>query len=288
LGDASIDEFYRTFPLDVSPPTDDRPFFFQMLRFRDVAKSLDVNWLDPNKGNLQAVRLLAMLAVVITVLTVATVITPLVFTRRTSAEVPAPRLRAGSVPLLFFFAAIGLGFMFIEVSEMQRLMVLLGKPTYALSVVLFTLLVGSGVGSLAAGKLTAEGGPLRPEIALVILIVVLAAIGAVTPLAVHGLAGAHTSTRILTASTLLLLMGFFMGMPFPIGLRRNTDPTLVPWLWGVNGAASVLCSVLATVVAMSAGIGVSFWCGVVCYGVALASTLAGAKAARPSAPEPAA
>jgi hypothetical protein len=281
LNEPSLDEFYRNFPLDVSPPTDDRPFFFQMLRFRDVANShsLDVNWLDPNKGNLQAVRLLAMLAVVITVLTIATVITPLLFTRRASSDGPARRLAAGSVPLLFFFAAIGLGFMFIEVSEMQRLMVMLGKPVYALSVVLFTLLVGSGVGSMAAGKLTAQGGPLRPEVALLALVVVLSVIGVLTPAAVHGLAGAPTSTRILTASALLLTMGFFMGMPFPIGLRRNTDPTLVPWLWGVNGAASVLCSVLATVVAMSAGITVSFWCGVACYGVALASTLIGTKPA---------
>jgi hypothetical protein len=196
-------------------------------------------------------------------------------------------LGAGAISLLFFFAAIGLGFMFIEVSEMQRLMVLLGKPTYALSVVLFTLLVGSGIGSYVAGKLTVDGGPLRPVYALVLLIVVLSIIGAVTPVTVHGLASAPTSTRISTASVLLLAMGFFMGMPFPIGLRRNTDPTLVPWLWGVNGAASVLCSVLATVVAMSAGIGVSFWCGVVCYGVALASIVVGANPTRGGAPEPA-
>jgi hypothetical protein len=80
---------------------------------------------------------------------------------------------------------------------------------------------------------------------------------------------APTSTRIIAASGLLLVMGFFMGMPFPIGLRKNRDPALVPWLWGVNGAASVLCSVLATVVAMGSGIGVAFWCGVACYCVAL-------------------
>jgi hypothetical protein len=273
LTKGDIGDFYRTFPLDVTPPTDDRPFFFQMLRFRDAMKSLDVNWLDPNKGNLQAVRLLAMLAVVITVLTVATIVTPLLFKRSAAPGAPASRgLSRRSFALLFFFGAIGLGFMFIEVSEMQRLMVLLGKPTYALSVVLFTLLVGSGMGSLAAGRLTSDGGPLRPEVALVALIAILSMVGVVTPMAVDGLAASPTSTRILAASALLLTMGFFMGMPFPIGLRKNRDPALVPWLWGVNGAASVLCSVLATVVAMAFGIGVSFWCGVACYGVALASS----------------
>lgn len=285
LSPGPVDEFYRTFPLDVTAPTDDRPFFFQMLRFRDVAKSLDVNWLDPNKGNLQAVRLLAMLTVVITLLTLATVFAPLVLVRAAGAQVR--RLSGASASLLLFFAAIGLGFMFIEVAEMQRLMVLLGKPTYALSVVLFTLLVGSGTGSLVSGRVTAAGGLLRPEVVLSILIGVLALVGVVTPVAVHALAASPTSTRVVAASGMLLVMGFFMGMPFPIGLRRNTDPGLVPWLWGVNGAASVLCSVLATVVAMSAGIAVAFWCGVVCYGVALLSRFMGGRPGLPAeAPNP--
>jgi hypothetical protein len=90
-----------------------------------------------------------------------------------------------------------------------------------------------------------------------------------------------TPVRVLAAAAMLLPMGFVMGLPFPLGLRAAAARSeLIPWLWGVNGAASVLCSVLATVVALGAGITASFWAGVLCYvgalvayGVATRSTL---------------
>jgi hypothetical protein len=257
--------FYDSFSLDVSAPTDDRPFFFQMLRLRDVRKSLSVSWLDPNRTNLEAIRLLVVLLGIVGTLTLGCVVLPLALRARGGT------LR-GSGSLLGFFFAIGLGFMFIEVSEMQRLMLLLGKPTYALSVVLFTLLVGSGAGSLASARLLGPSGPLTGRTALLILCAVLVASGLVTPLIVHGLAASATFARILAAAAATLLpMGFFMGLPFPLGLAAaESNPKLVPWLWGINGAASVLCSVLAIVVALGAGISAAFWAGVACYAVALA------------------
>jgi SAM-dependent methyltransferase len=267
LGPGSADAFYSSYSLDVSPPTDDRPFFFQMLRLRDVLKSLSVSWLDPNRSNLEAIRLLAVLLGIVGVLTFGCIVAPLAFRARGGA------LR-GAGSLLGFFFAIGLGFMFVEVSEMQRLMLLLGKPTYALSVVLFTLLVGSGAGSLLSLRLTGAGGPLRPRAALTLVVLVLAAAGATTPLVVHALAASSTMVRLLAAAATLLPMGFMMGLPFPLGLRAAAaSPALVPWLWGVNGAASVLCSVLATVVALTAGISASFWSGVACYVGALVAYL---------------
>jgi hypothetical protein len=155
---------------------------------------------------------------------------------------------------------------------MQRLMVLLGKPTYALSVVLFTLLVGSGTGSLLSARLAGAGRPVTEKAALAALVLVLVLVGVVTPVVVHGLVASATAARIASAALLLLPMGFVMGLPFPIGLGAAAKrPDLVPWLWGVNGAASVLCSVLATVVALSAGISASFWSGVACYVCAFAT-----------------
>jgi hypothetical protein len=263
LSAADPTPFYESYSLDVSPPTDDRPFFFQMLRLRDVRKSLSVSWLDPNRTNLEAIRLLVVLLAIVGALTLVCVVLPLALRARSGT------LR-GSGALLGFFFAIGLGFMFIEVSEMQRLMLLLGKPTYALSVVLFTLLVGSGLGSLASGRLLAAGGPLTGRSALALLVAVLVVCGLVTPPIVHALVASATVARIAAVAALLLPMGFFMGLPFPLGLRAaEPNPSLVPWLWGINGAASVLCSVLAMVVALGAGISASFWSGVLCYGVAL-------------------
>jgi hypothetical protein len=168
--------------------------------------------------------------------------------------------------------------MFVEVSQMQRLMLLLGKPTYALSVVLFTLLVGSGTGSLVSPSLVRDG-KLSPRGALGAVIGVLALFGLLTPFVIGALSASSTPVRIAAAAAMLLPMGFVMGLPFPLGLRAASGRReLVPWLWGVNGAASVLCSVLATVVALGAGITASFWAGVVCYGGALLAFVIATKA----------
>ena len=263
LGSKDPGIFYASYPLDVSPPTDDRPFFFQMLRPRDVAKSLSASMFDPNRTNLESIRLLVALLGIVSMLTLGCILSPL------ALSAPKGTLR-GSLPLLGFFVAIGLGFMFVEVSTMQRLMVMLGKPTYALSVVLFTLLVGGTVGSFASGYVRHGRGAM----ALSLVLVALTAAGVVVPAVIHALGPSPTPVRIGAAAATLLPMGFFMGLPFPLGLRAaQTKPDLVPWLWGVNGAASVLCSVLAIVVALSAGISASFWSGVLCYAVALISYL---------------
>ncbi|MBM4361280.1 MAG: hypothetical protein FJ104_01275 [Deltaproteobacteria bacterium] len=256
--------FYDEFSLDVSAPTDDRPFFFQMLRLRDVAKSLETSMFDPNRANLEAIRLLAILLGIVTVLTLGCIVAPLAL----RAERGALR---GAGPLLGFFLAIGLGFMFVEVSEMQRLMLLLGKPIYALSVVLFTLLVGSGLGSLSSAAIV-DRLKVPPLAALAGLIALLTVVGVITPSLVAALAPASTPARIGAAAAMLLPMGFAMGLPFPLGLRLAGERSvLVPWLWGINGAASVLCSVLAMVVALGGGISASYWCGVAAYGGALAA-----------------
>jgi len=97
--------------------------------------------------------------------------------------------------------------------------------------------------------------------------------GLLTPLVTRALAGAQTPSRILATILLLFPVGVFMGMAFPLGIkqagRRSVDIT--PWLWGVNGAASVCASVLAVLIALGSGISTAFWTGVVCYAVALAA-----------------
>jgi hypothetical protein len=253
----------RTYPLDLSAPTDDRPFFFHMLRLTDIGDSLAANFLDPNHGQLKAVRLLAILLVVVFVLTIACLVVPLLLgTDR--------RALAGNGSLLAYFFAIGLGFMFVEMSSMQRLMVLLGHPTYALSVVLFTLLVGTGIGSALSPRV-ATGRQLTPHRALGVLVAVLTVFGLAVPALVHALAPATNPVRIAASMVSLFGLGLLMGLPFPLGMRAAAAraPGLMPWLWGLNGAASVLCTVVAAAISLHFGIGATLWCGVACYGVAL-------------------
>jgi hypothetical protein len=175
----------------------------------------------------------------------------------------------GAGPYLLYFAAIGLGFMLIEISQLQRLTIFLGHPAYSLSVVLFSLLVSSGLGSLSTGRVPAVPGAARRR--LVATIVLLLAFGFLTPLIAHQFEASATPTRIALAIAILCPVGFCMGMAFPLGMKLALQraPQLAPWFWGINGAASVCASVLAVVIAIGAGISAAFWTGTACYVVAL-------------------
>jgi MFS family permease len=233
----TIDQFVATFTEgDLSSPNDDRPFFFKM-----------------DAG------LLNGLFTFVGTLTLAFIVLP-VFLK---AE---PRVLRDNIGLSLAFAAIGLGFMLVEIAQMQRLILLLGHPTFSLSVVLFGLLIASGLGSFATERVT----PPLSSIArarLITLIGILVVVGLLTPLAARLFQGVATPLRILVALLLLMPAGFFMGMAFPIamkiGLARR--PSMTPWLWGINGATSVTASVLAVMISSAWGISAAWWSGVACY-----------------------
>ncbi|MBI4519129.1 MAG: hypothetical protein HY699_25340 [Deltaproteobacteria bacterium] len=259
------------FPLNVSAPTDDSPFFFHMLRSRDLLRR--ELWQHGEVSfNMKAMFILATLFVVVTVLTLACVIVPLLLTTERGA------LR-GAFPFFVFFAAIGVGFMLIEISQMQRLIVFLGHPTYGLSVVLFSLLLSSGLGSYATQLGRAPGAVTSPALRLGLLLAVLIIFGLLTPSAITWLQESSTAVRIVAATAILLPLGFFMGMAFPLGMQLASahSAAITPWLWGINGATSVCASVLALVIALTWGIAAAFWTGFACY---VAATLALTSVAR--------
>jgi hypothetical protein len=233
-----IDEFVATFTEgDLSSPTDNRPFFFKM----------DAGLLNGLFG-------------FVGVLTLAFIVLP-VFLK---AE---PRVLRDNVGLSLAFASIGLGFMLVEIAQMQRLILLLGHPTFSLSVVLFGLLIASGLGSFATERLTPTQLASAARTRLQALIGVLVIVGLFTPIATRAFQGFATPVRIGVALLLLMPAGFFMGMAFPIamkiGLARQRSMT--PWLWGINGATSVTASVLAVMISSAWGISAAWWSGVACY-----------------------
>jgi hypothetical protein len=252
-------------PVNLTPPTDDSPFFFNMLRLRDVfTQSL---WAQGTEYfNSEAVFILGLLLLLVTVLTLTCIAGPLLLLGRQTAGTGFPSL-------LVYFAGIGVGFMMVEISQMQRLTIFLGHPTYGLSVVLFALLVSSGAGSLSTQRVSPLGPAHATVMRMSLLLGALCAFGAATPWALDLFRGAPTPQRILVAVLLLFPIGLFMGMAFPLGMKvasvKNGDAT--PWLWGINGATSVCASVLAVAVSMSAGISASYWSGVACYVVASAA-----------------
>jgi hypothetical protein len=167
---------------------------------------------------------------------------------------------------LTYFAAIGLGFMLVEIALMQRLIVLLGHPTYGLSVVLFSLLLGSGLGSSLTGSVTEAAASSAARLRIGALLIVLAVVGLATPTLLGALSGQSTTVRAGVSGGLLFFVGLLMGQAFPLGMRlASANHRVTLWLWGVNGAMSVCASVLGVVLALAWSISTAFWTGVVCY-----------------------
>jgi hypothetical protein len=235
-----------------------------MLRLRDVFNT--ARWHDQGivRFNMTAVGVLGVLLVTVTVLTASCILLPLLLSARRDDF-------AGATQHLLFFAAIGFGFMLVEISQVQRLTIFLGHPVYSLSVVLFSLLLSSGAGSLSTTTLKTGADDRSAVTRMLLLVMILVAFGAITPAAVRHYEAASTPMRISIAVAILLPVGFFMGMAFPIGMGRAlvATPSIAPWLWGVNGAASVCASVLVVVIAIGAGISAAFWAGTICYVIAL-------------------
>ncbi len=263
---ALSDQVLGSGPVDLTAPTDDRPFFFQMFPLRSAWRfAFKLDWV--NGANAQTVAGLFVLLIVVIVLTLACLILPMLWRAKRTRQ-------PGAFSFSTYFAAIGMGFMLVEVSQMERLIIFLGHPTYALSTVLFTLLLSAGLGSRSTERLNVAQLRRRGSVRLGLLLVALAVLGAVTPLGVRHFAGSSTPARIFLAVGILFPLGFFMGMAFPLGMMAvaassEQPEALTPWFWGINGATSVLGSVLAVAIALAAGIHTSFWTGFATYALAL-------------------
>jgi hypothetical protein len=251
-------------PLNIAPPTDDSPFFFNMLRPRDLLR-LDLLATGQSSHNLEAVFVLGVLLLAVFLLTGLCIFVPLLVASDR-------RVLVGARSHLAYFAMIGFGFMLVEISQMQRLIVMLGHPTYALTVVLFATLLSSAAGSATTERLVGSAGGARLLAPLIALVALLAAYGLSTPVLLRAVEAWTTPGRIAVAVLMLSPLGFFMGTAFPLGMKLASAsvPGLTPWLWGVNGAASVCASVLAIVVALGSSITMTLWCGLFCYAGALA------------------
>jgi hypothetical protein len=243
--------------VNVSPPTDDRPFFFYMTLPRE---SLNPASLFAPGGIVGALLLLVAFLVVVFILWP-------VF--KSLPRATLPRVTPG----ILFFAAIGLAYMLIEISVMQRLMIFLGHPIYSLAVVLFVLLLSSGAGSFATLRINPRGR--YAFVCFFLLLSMVFLFGLYTPRLLNGFVSYADRVRVFVSACTLIPLGFFMGMAFPLGMRLSNQgsESLASGLWGVNGAASVFASVLAVMINMNIGISRSFWSGFTFYAFALCAYL---------------
>ncbi len=257
------ERFIQSYEYDIRPTTDDRPFFFHYFRWRqtpEIIAGLRKTW-QPfgGSGYLILVLLLGMLVLLATIL----IFGPLIL-KRGKQNSTIRQARGIIVRVLAYFFALGLAFLFVEIPLAQHFILFLGQPVTALSTVLFALLLFSGIGSLSAPR-------WRLNIALAVLVVV----ALLTPLVLQGMfavaLGWSTALRVILTLLSLAPLGLLMGIPFAKGsaLIESRAPGLIPWVWAINGSASVISGVLATMAALSWGFSVVLWLGAGAYAVAL-------------------
>ena len=160
----------------------------------------------------------------------------------------------GLLPIFSYFLSLGVGYMFVEISFIQRFTLFLSYPIYAVAVVIAGFLFFSGWGSYLSERIHIRGlsnVSLAVGAIIIISFVYLFYLGRIFSLFISY----PDAVKILLSLLFIAPLAFFMGMPFPLGLDRVSSrvASLVPWAWGINGCASVISTVLATLLAMSIG-----------------------------------
>jgi len=241
---------------DLSPPTDDRPFFYN-----NVPKSRFFNvFFKPSERGERHIVVLRTMAGLLALPLLGLLLLPLFERKRLRNQRGLPVWRAS-----IYMAAIGSGYIIIELVMMHRLALFLGNPTFSLTVVLATLLLSSAAGSFWAGKRGKQINTMLPrlQVALFLLIISMWIVsGALSPSL-----QLSTGARVLITLLIMAPPGFVMGIFLPVGLSylSRNGRSLVPWAWAVNGAASVAGSLGSIVVAMNFGYLRAFVLGVLCY-----------------------
>ncbi len=268
--------FAREYAYNVAPVTDNAPFFFFTLKLKqalgDEGLREGIDW----KVNL-GVAVLGMVLLISLVAVLVFLILPMIFGSRSPGGADSSRHWIS----LLYFVAVGLGFILVEIAFIQRFVLFLGHPTYALTVVIFLLLLSSGAGSLLSRRWLPE--PARVWLPLLLLVGAICVHVLVLPGLLNALVGLPFGLKLLISGVLLVPLGVAMGMPFPTGLRALASAPVpefppsdapaangVEWAWAMNAASSVLGSVLAMVIAIQWGLNVTLACGAVSYLVALA------------------
>jgi hypothetical protein len=283
-------DFFAAYPYDVTPPTDDHPFFghfFKWSQAGQILAELGSTW-QPFGGAGYFILLSVLLLA--TILSVALILLPLAF--RKSAKTNRAEIKTLLPPLLYF-VMIGLAYLLVEIPLIQRFILYLGQPAYAMATVLFSLLLFSALGSSLSRR-------LNHPLALGGLTVLLLVIPLLLPVLFEWTLGLAFPVRLVISMAVLAPVGFLMGVPFPAGIRwmregpghtrteapteKNAGSIQIPWIWAANGASSVIASILAALLALSFGFTWVLRLGALCYAGAWLTVMARAWRFQPRSP----
>ena len=257
--------YERDYPFDITPVTDNSPFFFYTVQPRDLWAFVKGGAETEDRKINKAVPLLFGLLAISVVATLLILVAPPVVL---GARLPS---RRGVRSFLIYFLFIGMGYILIEVGLIQKFVLFLGHPTYALTVVIFSMLVSSGIGSFVSKRMLGrDERRLKKALSLIALLTLL--LGMVVSSLLTALVWLPWVVRVVLTVALIAPLGFVMGMPFPMALTHLEDwhAPSVRWAWSLNAASSVLGSVGALVCAIYLGLVQTLMVGGLFYLVALA------------------
>jgi hypothetical protein len=267
--------FYKSYEYDVRPPTDDRPFFghyFKWAQTSQILADFGKAWLPFGGGGYFVILALLILAILLASTLILLPVILWKLRRRSLAQKTSPFILRN----LVYFGLLGFAFLFVEIPLLQRFILYLGNTAYAVTTVLFTLLLFSGLGSWWSSCIS-------PWLSLGALVLLILVIPLLLPSLFTWTLGLPLIARLGVTVLVLSPLGFLMGVPFPAGIRlltgRSIQPTEsdgetaprsdIPWIWAVNGATSVVSPILAALLALTFGFSVVLRIGAFCYALAL-------------------
>jgi hypothetical protein len=258
-GEINLDQFYNMFDTKVYPVTDDNPYF---LSFEKPLPS--------------AVEILLYASIGIVAIFL---LVPFAWMRRTREEEEGSKISELRIATVIpYFAALGMGFILIELALLQKLILLMGNPTMTFALLLFTLLISSGSGSLISSRIAKNNMKN-----LIFVIGGIAALGILyvlfLPPIIYSTIAESIEIKAAVSIAILAPIGFLMGMPLPTGMRllKVHRPDYIPWMWAINGAFSVLGAVLAIALGIMFGSSLAMILGILIYLIALGISFASKK-----------
>ena len=262
LDPAQRGKFMADYMFDVAPVSDDRPFFNYFLklgRTGEIFRAMGGKW----QFFLEEGYIVPAVGIQVLFLGLMLFLVPAVVLKGKTGMTVRARW------FLPYFACLGIGFMFVEIALIQKIILPLEHPSYAMATVLASLLIGSGAGSLASQRCKALHSPAVAAVIAFLVVIGTLAIPAVS----DALAGKALPAKVIIVFLELTPLGLLMGIPFPTGLQRlgAHAPLLIPWAWVINGSLSVLAPVLAIMLAMAFGFNAVLYLGALAYLLAFLS-----------------
>lgn len=256
------EKFIDTYVFDINPVRDDNPFFHYYLKLKNIKeiyKIMGEKW----QYFIEEGYILPVVFIQVLLLSFILIILPVIKYGKAKVEVKAKEKNNLSLSLLPYFAFLGIGFMFVEVSLIQKMILPLENPPYAVATVLTSILISSGIGSLLSYKISG----LRRPLTIMVISLLIIAYSILLP-NISDIISPYTITvKIFLVFFIFMPLGLLMGIPFPTGLRilSEKNESLIPWAWAINGCLSVLAPILTVMLAMVIGFKIVLWIGALTY-----------------------